>query len=236
MFLSPQIIEELNSSVANFRDLLIHIGKGHDNPDVRDKMRVMRKKCVDRCSTANRVLMPQIRNTLISEEWDSPIHVANSQKVPVLKVLEEESRLGIKELTKLLCEIRYISVQRLLSRKVATWWNEKFLSLLLAEFPHKNVQAFNLRGSCKRSLYNSKIPPLSRTNGFIYPDLSDLPSLDPINERLISHRLPFIRNRRLRAEDYAQVFIRVTRVKLPYAFYISGSLKMIASRHIYTFS
>ncbi|CAL1263394.1 unnamed protein product [Larinioides sclopetarius] len=57
-----RIIEELNSSVANFRDLLIHIGKGHDNPEVRDKMRVMRKKCVDRCSTANRVLMPQIRN------------------------------------------------------------------------------------------------------------------------------------------------------------------------------
>ncbi|GFX34381.1 regulator of G-protein signaling 7-binding protein A [Trichonephila clavipes] len=55
------IIEELNSLVASFRDLLIHIGKGHDNPEIRDKMRVIRKKCVERCTAANRVLMPQIR-------------------------------------------------------------------------------------------------------------------------------------------------------------------------------
>ncbi|GIY84602.1 regulator of G-protein signaling 7-binding protein A [Caerostris darwini] len=38
-----RIIEELNTLVASFRDLLIHIGKGHDNPDVRDKMRGIRK-------------------------------------------------------------------------------------------------------------------------------------------------------------------------------------------------
>ncbi|GBO46846.1 hypothetical protein AVEN_261202-1, partial [Araneus ventricosus] len=30
--------------------------------------------------------------------WDSPIHAASSQKVPVLKELEEKSRLVIKEL------------------------------------------------------------------------------------------------------------------------------------------
>ncbi|GBN78898.1 hypothetical protein AVEN_171937-1 [Araneus ventricosus] len=70
--------------------------------------------------------------------------------------------------------------------------NEKFLSVFRAQFPDKDVQAFNLCGSCKRSPYNSKIPPLSRNIGFIHPDGPDLPSLDPISERLISPRLPFI--------------------------------------------
>ncbi|GBO35379.1 hypothetical protein AVEN_121674-1 [Araneus ventricosus] len=60
--------------------------------------------------------------------------------------------------------------------------NGKFLSVLRAEFPDKDVQASNLCGSCERSLCNSKKSPLSRTNGFIYPDRPDLPSLDPISE------------------------------------------------------
>ncbi|KAG8177219.1 hypothetical protein JTE90_022093 [Oedothorax gibbosus] len=57
-----RIIEELNCLVANFRDLLIHVGKGHDGPEVRDRIRVVRKKCVERATSANRVLMPQIKN------------------------------------------------------------------------------------------------------------------------------------------------------------------------------
>ncbi|GBM27761.1 hypothetical protein AVEN_25374-1 [Araneus ventricosus] len=43
--------------------------------------------------------------------------------------------------------------------------NEKFLFVLRGEFPDKDVQAFNLCGSCKRSLYRSKILPLSRIIG-----------------------------------------------------------------------
>ncbi|KAF8794865.1 hypothetical protein HNY73_002787 [Argiope bruennichi] len=89
-----RIIEELNSSVANFRDLLIHIGKGHDNPEVRDKMRVMRKRCVDRCSAANRVLMPQIRNwrqrtgiNLLSPVWSkAPVTQIYIVKLPTIKL------------------------------------------------------------------------------------------------------------------------------------------------------
>ncbi|GBN12243.1 hypothetical protein AVEN_262780-1 [Araneus ventricosus] len=81
--------------------------------------------------------------------------------------------------------------------------NEKFLSVLSADIPDKDVEAFNLCVSCKRSLCNSKIPPLSRTNGFIYRNHPNLPSLGPISELLISPRLPFIQIRRLRAEGYA---------------------------------
>ncbi|GBM78287.1 hypothetical protein AVEN_46990-1 [Araneus ventricosus] len=38
--------------------------------------------------------------------------------------------------------------------------NEKFPSVLRAEFSDKDVQAFNLCGSGKSSLYNNKISPL----------------------------------------------------------------------------
>ncbi|GIY76697.1 regulator of G-protein signaling 7-binding protein A [Caerostris extrusa] len=56
-----RIIEELNTLVASFRDLLIHIGKGHDNPDVRDKMRGIRKKMRGAVLGGESSLMPQIR-------------------------------------------------------------------------------------------------------------------------------------------------------------------------------
>ncbi|GBN67403.1 hypothetical protein AVEN_140530-1 [Araneus ventricosus] len=59
--------------------------------------------------------------------------------------------------------------------------NEKFLSVLRAEFPDKDVQSSNLCVWCKRSLQNSKITPLSRNNGFINPNRTALPSLDPIS-------------------------------------------------------
>ncbi|GBM99849.1 hypothetical protein AVEN_75823-1 [Araneus ventricosus] len=43
--------------------------------------------------------------------------------------------------------------------------NEKFPSVLGVDFPDKDVQAFNLRGLCKRSLCNSKIPPFQELMG-----------------------------------------------------------------------
>ncbi|GBL57158.1 hypothetical protein AVEN_90203-1, partial [Araneus ventricosus] len=46
---------------------------------------------------------------------------------------------------------------------------------------------------------------MSKTNGFIYPDRPDLPSLDPISERLIFPRLPFIQIRWLIDEGHAVV-------------------------------
>ncbi|XP_054715197.1 uncharacterized protein LOC129224677 [Uloborus diversus] len=57
-----RIIDDLNGQVAAFRDLLIHVGKNQDGPEVRDKIRVLRKKCVERCGAANRILMPQIKS------------------------------------------------------------------------------------------------------------------------------------------------------------------------------
>lgn len=53
--------------------------------------------------------------------------------------------------------------------------------------------------TCKRSLNKKSMPPLAKVNGFSYPDQPPgLPPLDPISERLISPRLPFMQVRRLR--------------------------------------
>ncbi|GBP70860.1 hypothetical protein EVAR_53524_1 [Eumeta japonica] len=53
--------------------------------------------------------------------------------------------------------------------------------------------------TCKRLLNKKSMPPLAKVNGFSYPNQPpDLPPLDPISERLISPRLPFMQVRRLR--------------------------------------
>ncbi|XP_063235890.1 uncharacterized protein LOC134538481 isoform X7 [Bacillus rossius redtenbacheri] len=53
--------------------------------------------------------------------------------------------------------------------------------------------------TCKRSLNKKSMPPLAKVNGFSYPDQPPgLPPLDPISERLITPRLPFMQVRRLR--------------------------------------
>ncbi|XP_044581138.1 uncharacterized protein LOC123262784 isoform X2 [Cotesia glomerata] len=52
--------------------------------------------------------------------------------------------------------------------------------------------------TCKRSLNKKSMPPLAKVNGFSYPDKPPgLPPLDPISERSISPRLPFMQVRRL---------------------------------------
>nr|XP_029713647.1 uncharacterized protein LOC115257831 [Aedes albopictus] len=55
--------------------------------------------------------------------------------------------------------------------------------------------------TCRASLKQGRVPTLAVSNGFKYPEQPvnpPLPSLDPITERLISPRLPFMQIRRLR--------------------------------------
>lgn len=53
--------------------------------------------------------------------------------------------------------------------------------------------------TCRRTLNRKSMPLLAKVNGFSYPDQPPgLPPLDPISERLISPRLPFMQVRRLR--------------------------------------
>ena len=64
-----------------------------------------------------------------------------------------------------------------------------------------DIRGLSACQTCRMSLKRGKIPTLAVANGFSYPDYPShpcLPPLDPITERLISPRLPFMQTRRLR--------------------------------------
>ena len=54
------MIGEVNSLVAQFRQLLILIGQPKDSPEVREKIRRLRRQCVESCKHTNQLLLPQI--------------------------------------------------------------------------------------------------------------------------------------------------------------------------------
>lgn len=56
-----KLILEINSSVASFRDLLIHVGQAKDCAELRDKIRKVRRQCVDVCKATNQIVLPQVR-------------------------------------------------------------------------------------------------------------------------------------------------------------------------------
>ncbi|XP_076280847.1 decima isoform X1 [Lasioglossum baleicum] len=56
-------IEEINSQVAQFRDLLINIGQPRDCPELREKIRRLRRNCVEACKTTSQHILPQVRRT-----------------------------------------------------------------------------------------------------------------------------------------------------------------------------
>ncbi|XP_023241542.1 uncharacterized protein LOC111639821 isoform X1 [Centruroides sculpturatus] len=56
------MIEDMNIQVAVLRDLLICVGKPQDSPEIRDKIKQTRKKCVDTCTSASQIILPEIRS------------------------------------------------------------------------------------------------------------------------------------------------------------------------------
>lgn len=58
---SFQNIDELNNIIAIFRDHLIHVAKPQDCPEVREKIKETRKKCLELCIATSEIIMPQIR-------------------------------------------------------------------------------------------------------------------------------------------------------------------------------
>ncbi|EDS32999.1 tetratricopeptide repeat protein, tpr [Culex quinquefasciatus] len=70
--------------------------------------------------------------------------------------------------------------------------------VLLQPGHFESVAGFMGCQTCRNSLRDGRVPVLSITNGFTYPELpTDMPHLDIITERLISARLPFMQIRRL---------------------------------------
>ena len=73
------------------------------------------------------------------------------------------------------------------------------IPLVTESFPSENILEFKVCSTCYKSLGENKIPRLSRTNGFVYPEYpTELPPLDIITERLVSPRIPFMPICRLR--------------------------------------
>ncbi|EAL39096.2 AGAP009306-PA, partial [Anopheles gambiae str. PEST] len=58
------LILEINSEVALFRDLLIHVGQSRDCPELREKIRKLRRSCVEACKHTAALILPQIRTAI----------------------------------------------------------------------------------------------------------------------------------------------------------------------------
>lgn len=76
---------------------------------------------------------------------------------------------------------------------------EAGMGVLLETGHFSSVERFSVCQTCRKSLKRNLVPNLSTSNGFFYPNYPlGLPPLGPIEERLISPRLPFMQIRRLR--------------------------------------
>jgi len=58
------VIFDINVQIATFRDLLIHVGTSKDAPELREKIRRVRRQCVEGCKQTNTILLPQIKSAL----------------------------------------------------------------------------------------------------------------------------------------------------------------------------
>ncbi|KAG8233752.1 hypothetical protein J437_LFUL003822 [Ladona fulva] len=60
--IKTKLITEVNAHVALFRDLLIHIGQSKDCPELRERIRKLRRQCVDALRNTSQQLLPQIKS------------------------------------------------------------------------------------------------------------------------------------------------------------------------------
>ncbi|XP_011298398.1 uncharacterized protein [Fopius arisanus] len=66
-------IQEINSQVAQFRDLLINIGQPRDGPELRERVRKLRRNCVEACKSTSQLVLPQMRSAIdLGIPADSP--------------------------------------------------------------------------------------------------------------------------------------------------------------------
>jgi hypothetical protein len=86
------------------------------------------------------------------------------------------------------------------------------VAVLEEEFANERdrLPIFKMCSTCRQALNAKKVPSLSRSNGHEYHEHpTHLPPLDPITERLISPRLPFMQIRRLRQETGTYINVPV---------------------------
>ncbi|KAL7013369.1 hypothetical protein ACKWTF_015357 [Chironomus riparius] len=67
------LLIDINSQVAHFRDMLIQVGHDkHDSSDLRVSIRKTRRACVDLCTRAVAIVLPQINGDEITTPADNP--------------------------------------------------------------------------------------------------------------------------------------------------------------------
>lgn len=59
------MIGELNSQVAQYRQLLITIGTTKDSPEIRERIRRVRRQCVEGCKHTTQLIQPQIHTYVL---------------------------------------------------------------------------------------------------------------------------------------------------------------------------
>lgn len=75
----------------------------------------------------------------------------------------------------------------------------------------ESVNGFSVCQTCRKNLNRGKVPTLSKSNGFTFPNKpSGLPALDVVTERLVSPRLPFMQIRRLRFASGQTSFVCIS--------------------------
>ncbi|XP_066594172.1 regulator of G-protein signaling 7-binding protein isoform X2 [Prorops nasuta] len=66
-------IQDINCQVAQFRDLLINIGQPRDCPELRERIRKLRRNCVDACKHASQSVLPHVQSAMdVGIPVDSP--------------------------------------------------------------------------------------------------------------------------------------------------------------------
>lgn len=60
-----QQIQDINSQVAQFRDLLINIGQPRDCPELREKIRRLRRNCVEACKSTSQLVLPHVQRWVL---------------------------------------------------------------------------------------------------------------------------------------------------------------------------
>ncbi|CAG9581292.1 unnamed protein product [Danaus chrysippus] len=66
------LIAEINVQLALFRDLLIHIGQPHDCPELRERVRRLRRTCVEATKQTSQLVLPTCKKSTSEGCSDQP--------------------------------------------------------------------------------------------------------------------------------------------------------------------
>ncbi|XP_034834824.1 uncharacterized protein [Maniola hyperantus] len=69
---ASSLITEINIQLALFRDLLIHIGQPHDCPELRERVRRLRRTCVEATKQTSQLVLPASKKSTSEGCADQP--------------------------------------------------------------------------------------------------------------------------------------------------------------------